>query len=113
MAGCEIDVELGVGRVADLRGGIFSGKRSELGGSGEDQGLIGGFVVSGSVRSGGGLGNDLRAAVEEFDYVGRVEDVLVESGEKENLVALDGAADGASELLLAIVRLEGEELSRR
>ena len=109
MAGREIDVELGVGRVADLRGGIFSGKRGELGGGGEDQGLIGGLVITGSVRSGGGLGHDLRTAVEEFDYVGRVEDVLVESGEEENLVALDGAADGASELLLAIVRLEGEE----
>jgi len=35
--------------------------------------------------------------------------VLIESGEKENLVALERAADGASELLLAIVRLERQE----
>jgi hypothetical protein len=70
--------------------------------------LIGGFVVSGSVGPGGG-GHDLRSAIEELDDVGRVEDVLIESSEEENLVALERAADGASELLLAIVRLESEE----
>jgi hypothetical protein len=31
-----------------------------------------------------------------------VEDVLIESGEEENLVALERAADGASKLLLAL-----------
>jgi hypothetical protein len=108
MVGSEIDVELGVGRVADLRGGIFSGEGGEMGGGVEDQGLIGGFVVSGSVGPGGG-GHDLRSAIEELDDVGRVEDVLIESSEEENLVALERAADGASELLLAIVRLESEE----
>ena len=55
------------------------------------------------------MGDDLRTAVEEFDDVRNVEDVLIESGEKENLVALERAADGASDLLLAVVRLEGEE----
>src|SRR5579864_1036378 len=80
-----------------------------MGGGGEDQSLIGGFVVSGRVRSGAGGGHNFRAAIEEFDYVGRVEDVLIESGEEENLVALEWAADGASELLLAIVRLERQE----
>ena len=38
-----------------------------------------------------------------------MEDVLIESGEKENLVALERAADGASDLLLAVVRFESEE----
>jgi len=109
MAGSEIDVELDVGSIADLRGGIFSGERGELGGGGGDQGLIGGFVVSGGVGSGAGGGYDLRGAVEEFDDVGGVEDVLIESGEEENFVAVERAADGASELLLAVVRLEREE----
>ena len=71
--------------------------------------MIGGFVVSGRVRSGAGGGHDFRGAIEELDDVGGVEDVLIESGEKENLIALKRAADGASELLLAIVRLEREE----
>ena len=35
--------------------------------------------------------------------------MLIESGEEENLVALDRAADGASDLLLAVVRLERQE----
>ena len=105
----EIDVELGVGGVADLRGGIFSGERSQLRGGGEDQGLIGGFVIAGSVGAGAGLRNDLRTAVEEFNDVGRMKNVLIESGEEENLVALQRTADGASDLLLAVVRLEREK----
>ena len=105
----EIDVELGVDGIADLSGGIFSGEGGELGGGGEDQGLIAGFVVSGSERSGASLGNDLRGAVQEFDYVGDVEVVLIESGEEEDFILLDGATDGASGLLLAVVGLEGEE----
>jgi len=88
----EIDVELGVGRVTDLARGIFSGKRRELGGGGENEGLVAGFVVSGSVRSGAGLRDDLRAAVEEFDYVGNVEVVLVEPSEQEDFIFLDGTA---------------------
>ena len=72
-----------------------------MSGGSEDQGFIGGFVVSGSEGSGSGGGHDLRSAIEEFDYVGGVKDVLIESGEKENLVALERTADGASELLLA------------
>ena len=36
MMGREIDVELGVGRVPDLRGGILSGERGETRGGGED-----------------------------------------------------------------------------
>ena len=105
----EIDVELRIRRIADLRGGIFSGERGEMRGGGEDQGLIGGFVVSGRVGTGAGRGHNLRRSVKEFDNVGRVEDVLIESREKENLVALERAANGASELLLAIVRLERQE----
>ena len=54
-------------------------------------------------------GNDLRTAVQKLDHVGNVKDVLVESGEEENLVALERAADGASDLLLAVVRLEREK----
>ena len=105
----EIDVELSVGCVADLRGGIFSGERGELRRGGEDQGLIGDFVVSGSVGAGASGGDDLRSAVQEFDYVGGVEDMLIEAGEEENLVALERTADGASELLLAVVRFESEK----
>ncbi len=105
----EIDIELGVGGVADLRGRIRSGQRIELGGRGEDQGLIAGFVIAGGVRSGAGLRDDLHGAVEEFDDVGDVEVVLIESGEEEDLVLLDGTADGASALLLAAVRFEGQE----
>ena len=56
MVGREIDVELGIGGVADLRGGIFSGERGELGGGGEDQGLVGSFVVSRRVRPGAAAG---------------------------------------------------------
>src|ERR1700730_8553118 len=38
-----------------------------------------------------------------------MEVVLVETSEEKDFVFLDGTADGASDLLLAVVRLEGEE----
>ncbi len=38
-----------------------------------------------------------------------MEVVLIESGEEEDLVFLNGTADGASGLLLTVVRPEGEE----
>ena len=38
-----------------------------MSGGSEDQSLVGGFIVAGCVGSGGGLGDDLRAAVEKFD----------------------------------------------
>ena len=85
VAWSEIDIELGVGAVADLRGGIFSGERGQLRGRAEDQGLVVSFVVAGRVGPGSGLRDDLRAAAQEFDDIGIVEDVLIESGEKENL----------------------------
>ena len=105
----EIDIELGVGGVADLRGGIGSGERSELRGGGEDEGLVAGFVVAGRIGSGAGLGDDLHGAVEEFDDIGNVEVVLIESGEEEDFVFLERTADGASALLLAAVGLEGHK----
>ena len=61
------------------------------------------------LRPGAGLRDDLRAAVEKLHYVGHVEDVLIESGEEKYLVALQRPADGASDLLLAVVRLEMPE----
>src|SRR5216684_9384784 len=98
MARGKIDVELGIGGVAHLSGGIFSGERGELSGSGEDQSLIAGFVVAGSEGAGASLGDDLRTAVQEFDDIGGVEIVLIESGEEEDFILLDRAADGASGL---------------
>ena len=56
-----------------------------------------------------GWGITCELPFDEFDDVGLVEDVLIESSEEENFVALEWAADGASELLLAIVRLERQE----
>ena len=105
----EIDINFGVGGVAHLSGGIFSGERGELRGCGEDQRLIAGFVVAGSVGSGAGLRDDLRTAVQKFDNGGNVKVMLVESGEEEDFIFLERAADSASGLLLAVVRLEGEE----
>ena len=92
-----------------MRGGIFTGKRCELGGSGENQGLIVGFVVSGSVRAGAGLRGDLRAAVQKFDDVGHVKNVLIESRKEKCLITLERASDRASELLPAVMWFEGEE----
>src|SRR5579872_5501463 len=109
MARGEIDVELAVAGISDLSGWILSSKRTELRGGGEDQPFVAGFVVTRRVRSGAGLRNDFRAAVEKFDDVGDMEDVLIESGKKENLVALERAADSASDLLLAVVRPEREK----
>src|SRR5690348_7366767 len=103
-----VDVELGVGGVADLRGGIFSGQRRELGRSGKYQGGVRGLIVPWN-GVGAGLRAQLRTAVQELHDVGNAEDMLVKSGEKEDLVALDGTADGASHLLLPVMRLEGEK----
>ena len=106
VAGRDVDVELGVGAVADLRRRIFSGERRQLRGGAADQGLVASLVVAGGVGSSPGLRDNLRAAAHEFDDIGTMEDVLIESGEEENLVALERTADCASELLLAVVRLE-------
>src|SRR5579863_758838 len=109
IAGRKVDIELAENGVADLGGGVFSGERGELGGGGEDKGLVTGFVVAGRVGAGSGLGNDLRTAVEELDDVRDVKEVLIEPSEKEDFIFLDRASDGASGLLLAVVRAEGEE----
>ncbi len=72
----------------------------------EDERLICSLVVSGSGEAGAGFRDYLRAAVEEFDNVGDMEEMLVESREEEDFVALERAAYCASDLLLAVVRLE-------
>ena len=109
MPGREIYVELAVGGIADLGGGIFSGERSQSRGRCEDESLIGRFIVTGSCRPGARLWHDSRAAIEKFDYIGYVEDVLIESGKEENFVALQRTADCASHLLLAIVRAKSQK----
>src|SRR5207302_3989823 len=94
MTSGNIDIELGVSGVADLRGGIFSGQGREFGRCGKHQGGVGGLVVSrNSVAA--GLRAQLRTAVQKLHDVGDAEDMLVKSGEKENFVELDGAADRA------------------
>ena len=80
-----------------------------MSGRGKDQCLVAGFVIAGGVRSGAGLGDDLHGPVQKFNHVGDVEVVLIESAEEEDFVFLDGAADRASALLLAAVRLERHE----
>ena len=50
--------------------------------------------------------DDLHGAVEELDYVGNVEEVLIEAGEEEDFVFLDGTAEGGCALLLDAVRVE-------
>ena len=107
VARSEIDIELGVRGIADLRGGKGTGKRGEVSGSGEDKGLIAGFIIAGRLGSGAGLGLDDHGAVKEFDDIGDVEIVLIESAEEEDFVFLDRTAERGSALLLAAVRLEG------
>jgi len=92
-----------------LGGGIGSGEGGKLGGGSEDEGLVAGFVVARRVRSGAGLRDHLHGAVEELDDIGNVEVVLIETGEEEDFVFLEGTADGASALLLAAVGLEGHK----
>src|SRR4051812_4970713 len=108
MTSGNVDIELGVSGVADLRGGIFSGQGREFGRCGKYQGGVGGLVVSRN-SVGAGLRAQLRTAIQELHDVGNAEDMLVKSGKKENFVELDGAADGASDLLLPVMRLEGEK----
>ena len=93
IARSEIDIELGVRGIADLRSGIRSGERSELRGGGEDQGLVAGLIVAGRIRSGAGLRDHLHAAIEKFDHVGNVEVVLIESGEEEDFIFLERTAE--------------------
>ena len=92
-----------------MRGGIRAGEGGELSGGGEDESLVAGFVVAGSEGPGSGLRDDLHGAVEEFDDVGNVEVVLIEAGEEEDFVFLEGTAKGGSALLLAAVRFEGHK----
>ena len=106
LAGREIEVELGIGRIADLRGRIFSRERRQSRRRGEHERLIGCFVVSRGERSRRGCWHNFRTAVEKLNDVRHMEDVLIESREEEDLVALDGPADRASDLLLPVVRLE-------
>src|SRR5579864_1152669 len=108
----EIDIKLAVRRVADLRRGIFSCQRTQLPCRGKYQRLIGGFVVSRNART-SGLRQKLGTSVQELDYVRHAKNVLVKSPKEENLIPLDGPADGASDLLLPVVRLERQECARR
>ena len=108
VARVKVDIELGVGRISDLCRRIFSCQGRKLGSSGKDQGLVGSFVIAAAVRSCGGPWQDPRTAIQKFDDIRHVKDVLIESRKEKDLVALQRSADGASDLLLAIVRFEGE-----
>src|SRR5579862_1730700 len=109
MVGREIEVELAVRGIADLRRWIFTSERGQLRCGGKDQRLIGGFVVPRRIWAGAGLRDDLGTAVEKLDYIGHVKDVLIESGEEEGAISPNGAADRASKLLLTVMGLKREE----
>jgi hypothetical protein len=109
VARVKVDIEFRVRRISDLCSRILARKGRKLRSSGEDQGLICSFVIAAAVRSGAGLWNDARAAVQKFDDIGHVKDVLIESGKEEDFVALQRSADSASDLLLAVMRFEGEK----
>ena len=79
----EIDVELAVGGVADLSGGIYAGQRRQLSSRCENKSLVGGVIVSRRVGTGAGLGDNLRTAVQKLDDVGSVKEMLVESGKEK------------------------------
>jgi len=66
------------------------------------------FVVSCLRWTRAGLRDEDGAAAKEVHDGGHVEDVLIVSGEEEDAVGLDGAAESSSELLLAIGRLESK-----
>ena len=107
VARSEIDIEFGVGGIADLRGGKGSSKRGEMSRCGEDEGLIAGFIITGRVGSDTGLGLDRHGAIEEFDDIGDVEVMLIETAEEEDFIFPDGTAERGSALLLAAMGLEG------
>ena len=107
--GREIYIELGEAGVAEQFGGIESGLLRELCGSGEDQSLIAGFVISGSGRAGAGLRNDDATPVDEADDGGLVKNVLIVAGEEKDAIAAERASEGEAELMLLAGGLEVEE----
>src|SRR5579859_2023753 len=112
MTRAQIHIELAVRRVTDLRRAILPSQRTQLRCRGKDKRLIGGFVVSSNTWT-SGLRKKLGASVQELDHIGHVKNVLVKSAKEENLIALDRSADGASDLLLPVVRLECQERACR
>ena len=109
VAWSEIDIELCIRRVAYLCGRILACQGGELRCRRKDQGLVCGFVIASAVWPGAGLWHDLRTAIQKLDDIRDVKNVLIESRKEKDLIALQGTADGASDLLLAVVRLEGEK----
>src|SRR5208337_323666 len=107
VARSEIDIEFGVGGIADLRGGKGSSKRGEMSRCGEDEGLIAGFIITGRVGSDTGLGLDRHGAIEEFDDIGDADVMLIETAEEEDFIFPDGPGERGSALLLAAMGLEG------
>jgi len=80
-----------------------------MGGGGEDQILVIVFIVAGLQRAASGLRDENRSAAHEVHDGGHMEDVLIVSSKREDAIGADGTADGAAELLLAVVGLEVEE----
>lgn len=88
VAWIKVDIELRIGRISDLCRRIFPCQGRKLGSSGKDQGLVGSFVIAGAIRPGLWLWNDARAAIQKFDDIRHVKDVLIESREEEDLILL-------------------------
>lgn len=107
----EIDIELGIRGIADLRSGVRSGEGSELCGGSEDQSLVAGLIVAGRIRPGASLRHNLHRPIEKFHYVRYAEVVLIESGKEKDFISLERAAERGSALLLLAVRLERHERS--
>ena len=103
----------GEARVTEQRRREVSGLRRKLGGLREDERLIAGFVVAVEERLLTFLWNIDGCAVVEAHCGGDVEDVLIVAREKEDAVVLQGAAEGDSELMLAVCGLRIQEWSLR
>ncbi len=95
MTGREIDVKLPIRREADLPRRILSCQRRELVCGGIYQLLIGSLIVPGKGRIVAILRHYFRTAIQKFDDVRHMKDVLIESPEEENLVLPNGTADRA------------------
>lgn len=91
---------------------------------GGDHRLVGRLVITGSVGTRHRLRSELGTAIKELHDVGHMEDVLIESGKEEDLVAdlvaLQWAADRASTCCWRLCGLKArngsdapKELSRR
>src|SRR5437660_5561554 len=110
MARRELHIHARESTIAQQRRAKFAGLRIQLRRRGQHQRLVASFIIASRAIHDG---RQYCAAVGKFHYLRHMKDVLVESGEEKYSVFADWSAQGESELLLPVRRLERDQRGTR